>query len=106
MLDLTKTISEQKEIYDDFDMNIFITLKMSGKSYFMEQRIVECLKNNKRIVVCRLNQLNILKAVISPLKQLLYENGLLYEKKANIGEFEIDSYGIKNAFTGIHVCLF
>jgi len=108
VIDLNKTINEQKEILDG-DINILITLKGSGKSYFMEQEMLKILRDtNDNFAIFRMNQINIQKAVINPIIQLLAQNNLLYHGKKRTKNkcFSVDLQGIKEIGTGIYRCLF
>lgn len=99
-IDLSKTINEQRNEWDNYDLFIWITFKGSGKTYFMNQIIKnEILLGNKKCIIMRLNELNIMKAVISPLIALL--NSLnLHEK------FKVDRIGLKNIETKEYKILF
>jgi len=101
-INLNKTISQQQEIFNG-DMNVIITLKGSGKSYFMEQKIIELLKKGDNFILIRNNQVNIERSVISPITALLEANDMLINKTKKKDRFCVDNRGIKD-YKGIYHC--
>jgi len=103
-INLNKTISQQENIFNG-DMNVIITLKGSGKSYFMEKKIIELLRKGDNFILIRNNQVNIERSVISPITALLEQNDMLLEKKSQKAKnkYFVDNRGIKDS-KGIYRC--